>query len=126
MTNRVIKFRAWDKESGMRQVLPDDLTISEEGDEFHVMYGVGEEPVLMQFTGLHDKSGVEIYEGDILKYDNPKHPLRKHPFFQVEFKFQGFNILLSNGESTGMGGVRAHPERFCVIGNLYQNPELLK
>ena len=76
--------------------------------------------VLMQYTGLKDKNGVEIYEGDIVvRYDKNErgYLYRKSNTVRViewrsSFNETGFNI----GSSS----------RLEVIGNIYENPELLE
>jgi len=57
---REIKFRAWDG-SKMRT----DFTMHSDGQMIisASVYAIGFDPVLMQYTGLKDKNGVEIYEG---------------------------------------------------------------
>ncbi len=106
---RTIKFRAWDKN---KQELKDNK------DWFDIDVITGslfrKEHILMQFTGLKDKSGKEIYEGDILSQLAHSEKIRKKPRWLkvVEWVGAGFNIR--NGKS------------FEVIGNIFENPKLLE
>ena len=69
----------------------------------------------MQFTGLHDKNGKEIYEGDILQYtDNFNRPITG----VVQYLGNGFWIE-EKDETHYMPNDRE------VIGNIYENPELI-
>jgi uncharacterized phage protein (TIGR01671 family) len=67
MKNRVIKFRAWDNGEMFYQSDKDEFTIYNIEKLFSKISGVA---ILMQFTGLTDKNGVEIFEGDVVKWDD--------------------------------------------------------
>lgn len=83
--------------------------------------------IIMQSTGLKDKNGVEIYEGDVINCRNSfRNPMTgsgslsinrdfKIIFENGEFKAKGFDIRLKN--------ILSYSE---VIGNIYENPELLE
>jgi hypothetical protein len=102
---REIKFRAWD---GKRMSI--DVSLCHEG------CGNWKDEQLMQYTGLKDKNGKEIYEGDVLKWENDA-------IGKVEWLHDGFVVYFPNWN-------RAHRRLFGskkmeVIGNIYENPELL-
>lgn len=70
-----------------------------------------------QFTGLTDKNGTKIFEGDILKsnYDNI--------LFEIKWRNPMFILSDKNGITRGIN----YPlTSFEIIGNIYDNPELLK
>ena len=69
--------------------------------------------ILEQFTGLRDINGVEIYEGDILKECD-------HYIWQVSWGLYGWMPFEYNG------GGEPDPGDCEVIGNIHENPELLK
>jgi uncharacterized phage protein (TIGR01671 family) len=71
---------------------------------------------LMQFTGLKDKNGKEIYEGDIIVADYDKE-VRKHRQIIIQWQMSHYK----NGWNVGNNG-----ELFEVIGNIYENPELFR
>lgn len=110
---REIKFRAWNAEhqhmSFSHQVLSRWFEAIESG---------GYE--LMQYTGLKDKNGKEIYEGDILEYveDYIQEDLIKYSKGIVNYLDGGFQID-NRGLVAEWGPVK-------VIGNIYENKELLK
>ena len=120
---RDIKFRAWDKEG---KVMVDWFWLSSEGDLYETPVIVYDTPhlelernddlVAMQYTGKKDINGVEIYEGDILQNEH-------HFRYQVVFKGDCWRC-----ESLKNSGFK---NRFIgrdlkVIGNIYQNKDLLE
>lgn len=70
---------------------------------------------LMQYTGLKDKNGKEVYEGDILKTDSGL-----NQFVEYRNDMAMFVCRFKNGASTNIS------VQWEIIGNIYENPELIK
>ena len=147
---REIKFRAWNKDWKM-MVLPEDLqaiwfdgvTACAADVEFNITTTDGQrhknfwedcekyEVMLMQYTGLKDKNGVEIYEGDMVQHSNITKALIVSIGGYIETYSEGH---IANGihihtkaEDVVLGVSAFNSDRGIeVIGNIYQNPELLK
>lgn len=125
--NREIKFRMW-KDGEMLQ-LHEMHTDEQNNCDFQESEKIG---VLMQYTGLKDKNGAEIYEGDILglsdeyriNSDGTEDKSRK----SVEFIDGGFRgVYFSDNKKSVVGLIdKTDLKMFEVIGNIHQNPELLK
>lgn len=124
---RKIQFRAWHVVN--EQMIYYGWNKRESGDVFYThqdMFNMGDSVILQQFTGLLDKNGKEIYEGDILNdhsiVDDNGTPFRG----VVGFKDSAFRYIQTNcdcGEclnSIILAGID------YVIGNIHQHPNLLK
>jgi hypothetical protein len=119
---REIKFRAWDKREG-KMWIPiidqDGIPCAKNPISCHLVRMDGEllDPI-MQYTGLKDKNGKEIYEGDVGKcgYFGIGFVRYHKGYWEFGFK-EGDEVLFC-----------CLPEisDFEVIGNIYQNPELLE
>jgi uncharacterized phage protein (TIGR01671 family) len=138
---REIKFRAWDKKnSKMINYIPvlllsenaiwtHDLNYFHNTQQWIEDEGMIYDPILMQYTGLKDKNGKEIYEGDITNYGIIKwfnelcwdgsgscHP---------GFYFKNGGIHQENDENyIDMDWHIGFEDDIEIIGNIYENPEL--
>lgn len=108
---REIKFRAWWNDTGN----PVENFNSE-----YIIDSCNEEVFTVeQFTGLYDKNGREIYEGDILK--NPDY----EEVFFVEYH-EGVAGYVGWGDDKIAGCYLITGDDIEVIGNIHENPELLE
>ena len=132
------KFRAWDKDSKvMREIqhlvwAEDNLIVHcpPRGHEFSEWFTVilnGWEYQLMQSTGLKDKNGVEIYEGDILKLNAIfLAPNDKIGYLEYSPKY-GYSIIFEGNRLYRQEyWASTNKLNYEVIGNIYENPELLE
>ena len=113
---REIKFRCWVSST---KNMVEWKELEDHGDIYRLIKQPSAYP-LMQFTGLKDINGVEIYEGDITAYEfNGKivtgEVLYKRDQFIINAPFGAYG--------KGIFGRASKPE---VIGNIYENPELLE
>jgi uncharacterized phage protein (TIGR01671 family) len=143
MSDRVIKFRCWDKGKGVmiysdsedNQFLVNlDGFVEGYDDDDGGKGGMWEhaykvDVVLLQFTGLLDKNGKEIYEGDIFKWFSRKCDSTEQweNIAEVKFKNGQFACKVERKLSYECAYLFADEFRyFEVIGNIYENPELLE
>jgi len=121
-TEREIKFRVWDT---YNQRMVEDFYLFEKMPDFYdnpepYRYyegyrdcedGIGKPCYIMQFTGLKDKNGIEIYEGDFIRlHEYGEDVYKEVVFHNGAFCVHGFNWERKTAE---------------VIGNKFQNPDLL-
>lgn len=110
---REIKFRAWFKK---QKKLSSPFLLELMSNALQIGM-IEENVVLQQFTGLHDKNGKEIYEGDIVRYsiegDMQDEPIEVDMFNLREGLNEGDHYMRIDGDS------------ITVIGNIYETPGLL-
>ena len=120
---REIQFRAWDGKTmwkifdNLRFNYAEDDTVSYDITMFGVSSSTAYQAknvILMQYTGLKDKNGKEIFEGDYIKSD---HRWITDKGILVEWVNGGFDIFCDSDYGVD-------PEYCEVIGNIYENPEL--
>lgn len=138
---RDLKFRAWDKK-GKKMCMVCDLNWvndnilthlpdvrTDENDPAYPWRTPGKEIELMQYTGLKDKNGKEIYEGDIVQFKS-KHIDRawNYKVMWTEKLCLGLRALFKNIREAERPIYQSilRADKGEVIGNIYENPELLK
>ncbi|MDO8226126.1 YopX family protein [Bacillus cabrialesii] len=80
---------------------------------------------LMQYTGLKDKNGRDIYEGDVVKFKSA-YCENKIIKAVVKFKDSLGSFVFNMGDDQGFWRMDASIREIEVIGNIYENPELLE
>jgi uncharacterized phage protein (TIGR01671 family) len=137
MKYKNIKYRAWNKHWGMMSYDIDKI-IFEKGKAVEISitipatdydhkgewvdYEIGKDIILMQYVGLKDKNGKEIYEGDIVKGKwGAKQTIWLEPFDVADYEdsYAGFGFYLQTH------GVEDFAESVEVLGNVFENPDLV-
>lgn len=124
---REIKFRAWDKEQKewVKYSITDNIPIFCHNTSRWRTDKEGERFTLCQYTGLKDNNDREIYEGDIIKAVSFAKPIgivkysdenQAFIFDDLDKKYRGKSTVFINQFDDG----------FEILGNIYENPELLK
>lgn len=130
------RFRAW---SPFHKTWANRVRMDSCGHHETLFFGISDpyiavpdDIVFMQSTGLLDRNGKEIFEGDILEsylYKPERIRLAVVKFGEGHFdsgfyKYQGFHLVSADEEQYEQGWMLTDDD-FEIIGNIYENPELL-
>lgn len=129
MTQRPIKFRAWNEKVSkmidLKAITPLAMDANLKTDGLFIPFEEGLH--LMQFTGLKDKNGKECYEGDLVNIDSNLCKVKFNSHFTCGWDFEivhsmgcyPFSRICKHFNNTGC-------KDFEIIGNIYENSDLLK
>ena len=121
---REIKFRAWDKDEeemicGINECLMNWDGLQHNVDRFLNM--PSHIPV-MEFTGLKDKNGKEIYEGDVILI---KPNMVGSCIGEIRWHEKSFGFIFYNSRIWGLDDIPpTNKHTIEIIGNIYENPDL--
>lgn len=131
----ILKFRAWNKATKEMHEADDIVSLNFEEKQICVKtlffgqlsYYDFDDIVLMQSTGLKDKNGKEVFEGDIITNGIEIADIKNHQTLGFYTALDDREYFLSSGIS--VEDFEEYADEFSqiakIIGNIYENPELL-
>ncbi len=116
---RIIKFRAWWDDGNQQEMLYVGDRCGTSHDLDCCKYFIEGQPVtLMQYTGLNDKKGIEIYEGDIIEWCDSR--------WQIVWEASDASFFAESLYGCGYESGQEWGNDCMVVGNIYEKPELLE
>lgn len=126
------KFRAYDSSSYKRMYQPDEVMVGNgdiwiiDEDSCDNEWIVNNDLILMQATGLEDENCTEIFEGDILAVETDDGTLNVNVFWDENHALFMFESKKYNEKEALAELLEDNSYPFEIIGNIYENPELLE
>lgn len=132
--NRIIKFRAWNKKD-KKMIYSSNFAYDSMfwmSVEIDSLMPKEDEHFVMQFTGLTDKNGKEIYESDLVEWEDKILEVKIGGYMGVRngesYNEAGYGVYGSDKDEKNVVGIGCFDQDKSVevIGNIYENPELVK
>ena len=127
----VQKFRAYDGGSLSRMYQPDEVMVGNgniwiiDEDSAAGEWIVNNDIHLMQSTGLFDRNGQEIFEGDVVRQVRTQPTIENETITGVVTMLEGAWLIVNDNEQLA-SDLWSETDENEILGNIYENPELLE